>query len=94
MLLRSFANVFSNFHLTGSHCDEICISVYFYLWNSHVRKRNNLVGQERTNFALIFLSDIEDECSLIWPPSYVYIMKLSACESFRSSIPHPSNHRG
>lgn len=68
--------------------------VSVYISTCGIVMSDNLVGQERTNFALIFLSDIEDECSLIWPPSYVYIMKLSACESFRSSIPHPSNHRG
>lgn len=52
-----------------------------------------LVGQERTNFALIFLSGIEDAGSLIWGLSYADIKKLSACEPFHLSIPHPSSHR-
>lgn len=62
--------------------------------SENVVTQTALVGQEKTNFAFIFLSDVEDVCSSFWAPSYVDIKKLSASEPFNSPIPHPSNHRG
>lgn len=96
MLLSFSDNVFSNFHLKAiviqyisvhiSNCGEVT--------SENRVTQTALAGNEKTNFALVFLLGIEDECNLFWAPSYMDIKKLSACEPFHLSIAHPSDHRG